>query len=87
MSDDRENEIKPVLRTSKGLQDTLFDEIDNLRNHRTTPQSARTLSSLAGTIIQTGRLEMEFARFVTDRVGGNSSAMKAIEFGSEPVAE
>ena len=29
MSD--ENDTKPVVRTSKGLQDTLFDEIDRLR--------------------------------------------------------
>ena len=81
-----EKESQPVVRTSKGLQDTLFDEIDNLRNGRTTPQSARTLSSLASTIIQTGRLEMEHARFVSESRGGESSSMKAIEFGSEQVA-
>jgi hypothetical protein len=72
-----------VVRTSKGLQDTLFDEIDDMRNGRTTPQSARTVSSLAGAIIQTARLEIDYARFISESRGGERAATKAIEFGSE----
>lgn len=80
-------EIK-VVRSSKGLQDTLFDEIDRLRNGQTTPQSARTVASLATGIIQTARLEMDYARFVSDeRISSNDQSngnrTKAIELGSE----
>ena len=76
-----------VTRTSKGLQDTLFDEIDRLRDGSTTPQSARTIASLANGVIQAARLEMDHTRFVSDQrktagtVDGATST-RAIEFGS-----
>ena len=86
MSDD----IK-VVRSSKGLQDTLFDEIDRLRNGKTTPQSARTVASLAGGIIQTARLEMDHARFISEARAGDGAIeddnrTKAISLGSAPAA-
>lgn len=74
-------EQKKVVRTSKGLQDTLFDEIDSLRDGTTTPQSARTVASLASGIIQTARLEMDHARFISEQRGDNGST-KAITLGS-----
>ena len=78
-----------VVRTSKGLQDTLFDEIDNLRNGKTTPQSARTVASLANGIIQTARLEMDHARFISEPRASESvtedNRTKAISLGSGKV--
>lgn len=77
-------EIKKVVRTSKGLQDTLFDEIDSLRDGTTTPQSARTVASLASGIVQTAKLEMDHGRFIADQRSGRGEAVeaKAIKFGS-----
>ena len=76
-------EAKKVTRTSKGLQDTLFDEIDSLRDGTTTPQSARTVASLASGIIQTARLEMDHARFVSEKRGDpDQTGTKAITLGS-----
>lgn len=82
MSDNYKN----VVRTSKGLQDALFDEIDDLHSGKTTPQAARTIASLAGGIIQTAKLEMDHARFIAEpRSGaiGDAATTKAIEFGSQ----
>lgn len=55
-----------ILRTSKGLVEAMFDELDALRDGRSTPQNARAKSSVVNTICQVTRLEMDFARFVTD---------------------
>lgn len=75
-----DNAVK-IVRTSKGLQDTLFDEIDSLRDGSTTPQSARTVASLASGIIQTARLEMDHARFISEQ-RGDVDGTKAIALGS-----
>ncbi len=73
-----DTEQRKVTRTIKGLQDTLFDEIDALRDGTTTPQSARTVASLAKGIIQTARLEMDHARFVSEpRAGSLDGGTKA----------
>ena len=63
-------EIKKVVRTSKGLQDTLFDEIDALRDGTTTPQSARTVASLASGIGQIAKLEVDHSRFISEQRAG-----------------
>lgn len=73
---------RKVIRTSKGLQDTLFDEIDRLRSGESTPQSARTVASLAGGIIQTSRLEMDYARFITNKATSPNKKIEAIDLGS-----
>lgn len=78
-------EIKKVVRTSKGLQDTLFDEIDALRDGTTKPQSARTVSALASGIVQTAKLEIDYGRFISEQRSGHGDAneTKTIQFGSK----
>jgi hypothetical protein len=74
------------VRTSKGLVEALFDELDALKEGKSTPQNARAKASLANTICQVTRLEMEYARFVTDaraakdQVAG-APALPALEMG------
>ena len=77
-------DTKLVVRTSKGLQDCLFDEIDDLHAGRVTPQSSRTIAALASGILQTARLEMDAARFVTEQRGSADlgDTTKAIKFGT-----
>ena len=53
-------------RTSKGLAEVLFNELDNLRDGKSTPQQARSVASIANTICSISRLEMDYARFVSD---------------------
>ena len=76
--------VQKVVRTSKGLQDTLFDEIDSLREGNTTPQSARTVASLAAGIIQTAKLEMDHGRFISEQRSGRGgiAEAKTLKLGS-----
>jgi len=62
-----------VQRTSHGLQEHIFQQLDRLEQGKTTPQHARSVAALANTAISLARLEMEYARFVTDqRTDGHS---------------
>lgn len=54
-----------TTRTSSGLKDALFDELDNLRNGKSTPQHARAVSGLINNVIATTRLEMDYASSLT----------------------
>ncbi len=53
-------------RTSEGMRDTLFDEIEELKNGNSTPQRARAMAALSGQILQSVRLEMEAQRLHTE---------------------
>lgn len=54
-----------VTRTSLGLRDVLFDEIDALRNGESNPQRAASLSKLAVQIINTVTMEVEYQKHVS----------------------
>ena len=56
--------MKKVTRNTTGLKETLFEELDLLRNGDSTPQKARAVGSLVSGIIATTRIEMDYARFV-----------------------
>jgi hypothetical protein len=56
-------EAAPVTRTSEGLRDALFEELDMLRKGDSTPQRAGAVSKLATTVIDAARLDIEFVRF------------------------
>ena len=69
-------------RTSKALTDALFDELDALKRGDSTPQQARAKASIANTICSITRLEMEFARFVSDaRAIEGEHGLKALPMG------
>lgn len=60
-------------RSSNTLINLMFDELYKLEDGASTPQQARAKSSVANTILATKRLEMDFARFVSDsRSNGES---------------
>lgn len=59
-------EIKNTIRTSNGLRDMLFEEIDSLRNNTSNPSKARAMASLASQILQSVKIEIEMHRYVTD---------------------
>lgn len=56
--------LKNVKRTSQGLRDALFDELDALRNGESTPQRAAATSKLAVQIINSANMEIEFQKYV-----------------------
>lgn len=86
MTEPSKREVKDVVPTSKGLQVALIEEWNDLRQGRTTPQSSRAAGALAGYLIQLKRLEMDYARFITQARSQrpeepDPSPMKAITFG------
>ena len=52
----------PVKRTSAGLRDAIFDEIDAVRNGTSNPTRANAIAKLATGIVETVRMEIEVQR-------------------------
>lgn len=57
------NNVVNVTRTSEGLRDALFEELDMLRKGDSNPQRASAVSKLASQVIDAARLDLDFIRF------------------------
>lgn len=55
-----------MTRTSAGLRNVLFDEIDSLRAGMSNPARARSLAMLANTALKSVEVEIEFHKYVSD---------------------
>jgi hypothetical protein len=51
-----------TTRSSEGLRNTLFEELDMLRNGQSTPLRANAVGKLAAQVIEAARLDLEFMR-------------------------
>ncbi len=60
-------EIRPVPKTTEGLRDALFEEINLLRANKTTPNRARALSQLARDVIDSIRVQIQYQRLITGK--------------------
>lgn len=70
-----------TIRTSSGLRDTLFDELDRLRNGESEPFKAAAVAKLAVQIINTAMLEVHLNR--TDlAVGDLALRVRPIQLGT-----
>jgi hypothetical protein len=49
----------PVSRTSAGLRDAIFDEIDAIRSGESNPTRANAVAKLATGIVETVRMEID----------------------------
>jgi len=68
-----------MKRTSLGLRDVLFDEIDALRSGTTTPQKASALARVATQIINSVKIEIEHQKHVASLVdAGNKVTPSAV---------
>jgi len=75
-----------IVRTTEGLRDHLFEELERLRDGKSTPQNAKAVVSLAQQNYQLARLELDAARFSTiqRRSNGNDVlTLASIELVSE----
>jgi hypothetical protein len=52
----------PIVRTSAGLRDAIFDEIDAIRGGTSNPTRANAVAKLATGIVETVRMEIEVQR-------------------------
>lgn len=76
-----------IERTSKGLSNTLFNELEKLRSGESTPQQSRSVAALANTICAVSRLEMDYARFVSlERAESVGSGLSSLPMGSKTEA-
>ena len=70
--------MNQVEKTSRGLAQAMFEELEMLRSGESTPQQARAKASIANTICTISRLEMDFARFVSANRSETDERMKAL---------
>ena len=54
----------PVQRTSLGLRNALFDEIDAIRAGTSNPTKANAIAKLATTVVDTVRMEIDVRKMV-----------------------
>jgi hypothetical protein len=66
-----------VQRTSAGLRDAIFDELDAIRSGTSNPTRANAVAKLAGSIVETVRMEIEVQKFA--RSAPANPTMTAIE--------
>ena len=58
--------LPPVIRSSAGLRDALFDEMDRMRQNRTNATNANAMAKLASTIVDSVEMEISVRRFLND---------------------
>ena len=67
-------------RTTNGLREVLFDQVDGLISGTITPQQAKAVSGIASQIVAVTKLEMEAARFISSTPNGdNIKKIKAVQ--------
>ena len=54
---------KKIVRTSEGLRNALFDEMDALRAGTSDTKRASMVAKLANTVVSVTKVEMEYARY------------------------
>ena len=64
--------MAPTTRTSAGLRDALFDELDALRNGSTNPAKANAVAKLADQVIATVKMELDVQKHMQKHKGGEA---------------
>ena len=70
-----------VIRTSAGVRDAMFDELDALRRGESNPMRARAAAALASQIIASVRMEIDFQHFVQSNPTALEMVGKSIQLG------
>lgn len=72
-----------LKRTTKGLRDALFEEIEQLRSDNGDPQRAMAVANLAKQIINIAKVELDFHReAIKHQEAGHSLNMGTMQLGS-----
>lgn len=79
------NGKKSIMRTSQGLRDVLFDEIEELRTGDGDPQKSLAVAHLAKQIVNTAKVEMDFHRVMqSQEKDGTPILLGTLQLGSTP---
>lgn len=70
--------MTPVARSSAGLRDAIFDEIDAIRNGTGNPTRANAVAKLAAGIVETVRMELEVQRFAASSANKPAPALDGL---------
>lgn len=57
-------EMPKTVRTSAGLRDALFDELDNLQSGTSNPAKANAVAKVADQIIATVKMELDVQKHI-----------------------
>lgn len=72
-----------LTRTSQGLRDILFDEIEELRTGNGDPQKSMAVANLAKQIVNTAKIELDFHRQMAQHAAeGTPVKMGSLQLGS-----
>lgn len=70
---------KKVARTSEGLTNVLFSEIETLRDGESDPQRAKAVASLAQNICSVARLDLDYQRLITAKTNRQPTKPKLLK--------
>lgn len=77
------NGKKPHQRTTHGLRDILFDEIERMQGKDADPTRAVAVANLAKQIIGTAKVELEFHRTLSQlSAAGENVSLGTLALGS-----
>lgn len=74
-------------RTTQGLRDVLFDEIDELRSGQGDAAKSMAIANLAKQIINTAQVELNFMRVLKTHQTGQPATLGNLTLGSVASAE
>ena len=69
-------------RTTQGLRDVLFDEIDELRSGKGDADKSMAVANLAKQIINTAKVELDFMRVLKMKEGDAQPKLGGLNLGS-----
>jgi hypothetical protein len=64
----------PLSRNTAGLRAAMFDELEAFLAGKISADRIKTAATIANTIVDTARLELEFAKFAKTRNGANGKS-------------
>jgi hypothetical protein len=85
----RQNTPSPlVVRSSAGLRDAIFDEIDALRSGTSNATRANAVAKLAATVVETVRMEIDVQKYAAQAsaqvevVGASRGLPQSLQLGA-----
>lgn len=80
--------MRKTKRTSAGLRDILFDELEELRSGDGDPSRAMAVANLAKQIINVAKIELDFHRTAQQQMEhGTTLKLGSMELGSASSAD
>lgn len=72
----------PIARSTSGLREVIFEEMEALRNGTSNPQRARSMAAMANSILQSVQVEIEYHKYVNSGGRQVAGAQKTVALGT-----